>query len=448
MLCCSNRVSLQWLVVVLSLLNVFVRCLAFTTITSSINNIISSSNNKQIINHKTTSSSLEETSSSYSWREYCNGCNRPQPQCLCDYIPPANQKIHLQTQVLILQHPVEFRRKTVSTVPLIKLILEHVQILVGRSFDGSRQLERIIDDAIEDDRIPLLLFPGDDAITLEDGDAKEQLHNNAEADNFTSSASKYLLIIVDGTWTQAKRMVRNSPLLLEKCQAIQFTSTSHRSIYDNIRKQPESYCLSTLESCERALKLLEGSNNNNNMKMASYHLLTSLKEMILIQMKYEQKHLEKNPELIRNVSKLKAKKERQQELLAMESSSDSSSRNTNDDNNSTATTRILSSLHLPKGYAMRPLVSETEDDAQYVNSNWPYKSNKSLKMIEKQIHDDNVNTTKYNIGGGGSCSATSTCLGIEFSPDNNSHRKELVGCIMRHRNGSIGILHVDECHRD
>ena len=280
MLYCNNRVSLQWLVIVLSL-NV---CLAFTANTNSIKRGNSNSN-KQIINHKTTSASSIET----SWREYCKGCNRPHPQCLCEYIPPANQKIHLQTQILILQHPVEFRRKTVSTVPLIKLILEHVQILVGRSFDGSRQLTSIIDDAIDAGRIPLLLFPGDDAITLEDGDAKQQLQHAANnANNSTSSTSKYLLIVVDGTWTQAKRMILRTPLLLEKCQAIQFTSTSHRSIYDNLRKQPESHCLSTLESCERALKLLEeeeSNNNNNNMKMASYHLLTSLKKMILIQMK-------------------------------------------------------------------------------------------------------------------------------------------------------------------
>ena len=154
MLYCNNRVSLQWLVIVLSLLNVN-ECLSFTTITCIIKRGNRKSN-KEIINHKTTSASSIET----SWREYCKGCNRPHPQCLCEYIPPANQKIHLQTQILILQHPVEFRRKTVSTVPLIKLILEHVQILVGRSFDGSRQLKSIIDDAIEDGRIPLLLFPG------------------------------------------------------------------------------------------------------------------------------------------------------------------------------------------------------------------------------------------------------------------------------------------------
>ena len=34
----------------------------------------------------------------------------------------------------------------------------------------------------------------------------------------------------------------------------------------------------------------------------------------------------------------------------------------------------------------------------------------------------------------------STCLGIE-------HKGKLIACIMRHRNGSLGILHVDEDHR-
>ncbi len=52
-------------------------------------------------------------------------------------------------------------------------------------------------------------------------------------------------------------------------------------------------------------------------------------------------------------------------------------------------------------------------------------------MIEKQILGDNVNATKYGC---------STCLGIEFD-------SRLVGCIMRYRNGSLGILHVDEEHR-
>ena len=225
--------------------------------------------------------------------------------------------------------------------------------------------------------------------------------------------TKYLLIIVDGTWTQAKRMVRNSPVLMQKCNPIQFTGTDDVSIYDSIRKQPDTHCLSTLESCVRTLQLLEP--NNTNTKEASRHLLDSLRAMILTQMKYEQIHLEKHPNLVRNVSKLKAKKERQKHILS--------------------TTNILSTTDntgynemLPDGYRLRPLLLS---DAEFVDSRWPYRSKKSLVMIKKQIGADNLNATRTGY---------STCLGIE-------HKGKLIACIMRHRNGSLGILHVDEEHR-
>ena len=52
-------------------------------------------------------------------------------------------------------------------------------------------------------------------------------------------------------------------------------------------------------------------------------------------------------------------------------------------------------------------------------------------MIKKQIGADNLNATRTGY---------STCLGIE-------HKGKLIACIMRHRNGSLGILHVDEEHR-
>ena len=256
-----------------------------------------------------------------------------------------------------------------------------------------------------------------------------------------SSSPKYLLIIVDGTWTQAKRMLRNSPILLDsnkyKCQSIQFTSTNNKSIYDSIRKQPGESCLSTLESCERTLQLLEPTTSNKDMEMASHYLLSALKAMILIQMKYERIYLEKHPELVRNVDKLKAKKERQQQLLMMGVTSNSSS-------SSSISIPNNSISSLPKGYTIRSLKSGTTD-ATYVNSIWPYSTNtKSLVMIEKQITADNVNATKYYNG-------SATCLGIEYvTNDNNDEsnkREELVACIIRHRNGSLGILHVDTKHR-
>ena len=40
------------------------------------------------------------------------------------------------------------------------------------------------------------------------------------------------------------------------------TSTNSRSIYHAMRKEPEEHCLSTLEACGEALKILEGADGN------------------------------------------------------------------------------------------------------------------------------------------------------------------------------------------
>ena len=65
-----------------------------------------------------------------------------------------------------------------------------------------------------------------------------------------------LLIIIDGTWAEAKRMIKESPTLVDMCQQVQFTA-DNESIYDIVRKEPEKHCISTLEACSHALTLLE-----------------------------------------------------------------------------------------------------------------------------------------------------------------------------------------------
>ncbi len=375
-------------------------------------------------------------------REVCTGCGRPPIQCLCDYVP--DKKISLNTHVLVLQHPVEFRRKTISTTPLLKLVLEHVQVLVGRSFDT--QLDMILENAMSKGMTPLLLFPGSNAITLEDPDALKTIDLYRQAHILTKEQeaqsedeeNKYLLIIVDGTWTQARRMVRYSPILMEKCQQIQFTSTaaSTRSIYDPIRKQPDSKCLSTLESCSRTLTLLEP--NNPITEEATKYLHSALKALVCTQISQERKYLSNNPESVRNIEKIESKRKRQQVL-----ESDLQELYPNEQHVTEITTNgdqagggklkeVESAIQFKKdmgdGFVMRNLEPE---DASFVDSRWPYRSKKSLTMITRQIRADNKNSTIYN---------TSCCLGIE-------KEGQLIGCILRHRNGSLGILHVDESYR-
>lgn len=373
-------------------------------------------------------------------REVCDGCSRPLIQCLCDHLP--SNKISLNTHVLVLQHPVEFRRKTISTTPLLKLVLEHVQVLVGRSFD--KQLDSILLSAMAQNMVPLLLFPGPDAITLEDPEALEAIdqyreeHIQTELKGELSDGNKYLLIIVDGTWTQARRMVRYSPILMEKCQQIQFTSTAAatRSIYDPIRKQPDSHCLSTLESCSRTLTLLEP--NNANTKEATKYLHSALKALVCIQIRQERIHLTNNPGSIRNAEKIESKRKRQQKL-----ESDLYKLYPDDQNQSQTMlnpesigaissakqgSEFVFKKEIGDGFLLRNLEPA---DASFVDSRWPYRSKKSMTMIERQIRADNKNATIYH---------SSCCLGIE-------KEEQLVACILRHRNGSLGILHVDESYR-
>ena len=290
-------------------------------------------------------------------RATCPFCRRPPASCVCAALPPNGRKITLpHVDILILQHPSEFRRKHVSTVPLVPLVLENVKISVGREFDDAYML-RLLNGAETKGQTPLLLFPAPDAITLEDSNALEQLQSRSEKlrcihvlgseedesaiddDNlgaFSATAKtpeKFLLILIDGTWTQAGSMVRkSSPLLLKRCLPIQFRSTekSQQSLYHSMRKQPDAHCLSTLEACSRTLGLLEqiaaesfkkhetdpkkaneleksGTSLAND---AAHHLHSALEILVQTQLEFEKESILANRSKVRDHEKLQAKWER------------------------------------------------------------------------------------------------------------------------------------------
>ena len=69
------------------------------------------------------------------------------------------------TDILILQHPMEFRqRNSVSTVPLLSLVLQNVRVVVGESLHHD-DVATAISSTNYAHR--LLLFPGEGAIALD-----------------------------------------------------------------------------------------------------------------------------------------------------------------------------------------------------------------------------------------------------------------------------------------
>ncbi|MGH0162289.1 UNVERIFIED_CONTAM: hypothetical protein FKN15_042456 [Acipenser sinensis] len=128
-------------------------------------------------------------------RPTCSRCSRPQKVCLCPFLPV--HPLDVSTCLYIVQHPAEESR-VLRTVPLLAACLPpgNCKVLVGRRFSEDRYPELA---SVCKSPGTLILYPGSDAENLEELD-------------LNSSAAPYNIIIIDGTWSQAKDMFLRNPL--------------------------------------------------------------------------------------------------------------------------------------------------------------------------------------------------------------------------------------------
>ena len=126
-------------------------------------------------------------------REICNRCIRPPDLCVCQSLP--EELINTSTTVLILQHPRERRRRSLSTVPLMPLVLKKCEVKSGYRFTPL-QLD-LVTEWLDKGQKPLLLFPGPPDSTLSlDAD----INVNVKNDSLQSLQNKdQLLILVSHT---------------------------------------------------------------------------------------------------------------------------------------------------------------------------------------------------------------------------------------------------------
>lgn len=326
-------------------------------------------------------------------RSLCEGCYRPPTICVCEALPPT--KLDTKTTVLVLQHPNEFRKKTFSTVPLMSLVLENMQVKRDYKF-GLEDLP-LVQEYLDRGQKPLLLYPSDDAVSL-DGDVFRHEGEALEDENsalltinrMTEEAN--LMIVLDGTWAEAKRMAVASPFLFGVCEQVQFEAPAS-CLYDAVRKEPFGHCLSTLEACAQALILLEGANE------VADQLKKVLALMVDIQLFMEKQRHDDPRQKGKQVYE-RNRRRRQVEKTLFEKSNPKLF----DDGEA-----ILRSL--------------TIEDASYINKNWYHRSGTSLRTIE-QCLDNGL-----------------ACFGIE---------KDGLLCayIVRAADGTLGTLYVDEtCRR-
>src|SRR5262245_19344173 len=169
----------------------------------------------------------------------CYGCFRPKEACFCASIPTIDN----QTEVLILQHRRE-RFHPFNTARIVQKALLNSRLLVDHTNNLARQL-RLNPRAG-------LLFPGPTALLIPD---------------VTFEQRPEQLVVLDGTWHQAKTLIREIPALqsLPRYQLAPAVPSRYR-----IRRQPSTSSLSTVEAAVTALRILEPNTNGLDQLLRSF----------------------------------------------------------------------------------------------------------------------------------------------------------------------------------
>ncbi|CAH0308886.1 tRNA-uridine aminocarboxypropyltransferase [Pseudomonas mediterranea] len=161
-------------------------------------------------------------------RIHCPRCHRPQSHCLCPLIPSLDSR----TRVLLLQHPSEVNH-ALNTARLAALGLNNAELIVGEVFENLPALLN------QPGYRACLLFPGEDAQPMQ---------------AYGLSDDPLLLVVPDGTWRKARKLLHLNPLLaaLPRVTLADGGVSRYR-----LRKAPGPGALSTVEAIVQALQVLE-----------------------------------------------------------------------------------------------------------------------------------------------------------------------------------------------
>jgi DTW domain-containing protein YfiP len=164
-------------------------------------------------------------------RPVCSRCSRPQVTCYCAHVA----LVPTRSRLLVLQHPRE-HDKAIGTARIAALGLPEAQIVVDVEFAHDARVRAALCDPA---RPAVLLYPGPGARDL----ASEP------------PRGPVTLVVIDGTWHQARSLFRKNPWLgLLPRYAFEPAQPSEY----RIRREPRAEYVSTIEAVVQALGALEG----------------------------------------------------------------------------------------------------------------------------------------------------------------------------------------------
>jgi len=160
--------------------------------------------------------------------------------CWCGLLRPFT----IGFELALLVHPKE-ARVAIGTARVVQRAIAGSHHLVGDAFEHDARLDRLLD---RPDLYPTLLFPSPAAFDL--------THATPDAARaFFPPSRRPLVIVADGTWTTAKKLLRQSPRLLALPALRLSPATPAR--YGALRREPRPECWSTLESVHHVIDRLD-----------------------------------------------------------------------------------------------------------------------------------------------------------------------------------------------
>ncbi len=183
--------------------------------------------------------------------EECPHCGKPKPLCICEGLSRVENRV----EVLILQHPQE-QDRALGTARLALVQLARAGLKIGLSWPS---LSKALGRPVADPSRWAVLYLGSAKVAERDKvNDVVAISRKGEIEEDQAAILRRIegIVLLDGSWSQAKALWWRNPWML-KCQRI-ILGPSRPSRYGKLRREPRRDGLSTIEATAMILSRLEG----------------------------------------------------------------------------------------------------------------------------------------------------------------------------------------------
>jgi DTW domain-containing protein YfiP len=202
------------------------------------------------------------------FRHRCPICLQPEFSCYCSAI----RKFDPQMTFAILIHKIELRRR-IATGLMSHLCLDHSRLIVGLDYSNNSEVNRLVNDQ---NNHCVLLYPKGNSVNV------TGLSEQERGDLFPQD-KRLVVFVIDGTWGTVSKMVRLSKNL-NTLPRFCFTPTQPSNF--RVRKQPNSFCYSTIEAIHHAIELIGPSRGFETENRAHDNLIEVFNRLVEQQVEF------------------------------------------------------------------------------------------------------------------------------------------------------------------